>query len=126
MAIGQNRPRYSLLQVQDGQSRTIDQHLQLRREHDKRLDQNLKDKIQFNEKDSEWKSPFLDMKDELATMWDAHLGRVIAAEHRIDLTEPDKTLINQNPHRAGPPHHEFQKTGAEKMLAGVIDLTNTE
>lgn len=98
----------------------MDQHLLVKRKHDKLLEQNWKDKIQFNKKYLEWKLPLLNMMDAFARMWGGHLGRVIAAKDRIHLTKPTNTPIHQSPYPACARHCELEKTKIDEMLAEVV------
>lgn len=71
-----------LYKLKMDKAKQVDKHVQLQSENNKRLAQDWKDAIQLTEKYSEWKFPFVDMMDELSTMWDAYLGRVVFAKHR--------------------------------------------
>lgn len=67
------------------------------------------------------------MMDELGTMWDEHLGRLIAAKLRILLTKTGRTPIHQMPCNSGPRHGELKKTETDEMLAAeFLEPTNAE
>lgn len=67
------------------------------------------------------------MTDELATMRDGNVERVISVKHRIHLTKPGKRSIHQNPYSADTRHRELENTECDKMMAeGVIKLANVE
>ena len=59
-------------------------------------------------------------------MWDGHLGRVAATEHRIDLI-PGAKPVHSQPYRAGPRARDIESQEVGRMLkAGVIEPASTE
>lgn len=69
---------------------------------DKRLGKTWTDEIQFKDIFSEWKSAFLPMTKELATILCELPTRVVAARHRIDLAKLGNAPTHQNRYRFGP------------------------
>lgn len=64
---------------------------------------------------------------EFSTKWDGQLRRAAAAKHRINLTEPRKKIIYQNPYRANRRYRRLERTETNIMLTeDFFEPANTE
>lgn len=57
--------------------------------------------MQLNHKYSKWKFPSVDTMNEFSLIWNRLLGRAEVMKKLIDMTEPDKTPMHQDPYHAG-------------------------
>lgn len=65
--------------------------------------------------------------NEYASMWDGHLGKIIAKKHRIQLKPPDTSPVHVTPSHAGPQKWKLKKEQIEWMLkADAAEPASTE